>query len=246
MTRTPQDGRDGSGVGDEAEEPTIVDDDRAVDRDAGETGYPGSAAQAGPGADAAAAAAEAVADDAAASASGEAEGGDAVDVRVAELTGDLQRLQAEYANYRKREQRERQVAIAKAKASVIGELLELLDDLDRAREHGDLESGPLKSIADKFDSALNGLGLEGFGEAGEPFDPEQHEAVQHSGQGDTPVLDTVLRRGYKVGDRVLRTAMVIVGDGPADGSGPDASGAGDSASGSASTESGGAGDDTAG
>jgi molecular chaperone GrpE len=92
-------------------------------------------------------------------------------------------------------------------------LLGVLDDLERARTHGDLESGPLKSVADKLDGSLTGLGLEAFGAEGEDFDPVLHEAVQHEGDGgpgSKSVIGTVMRRGYKLGDQVLRNALVGV------------------------------------
>ena len=91
----------------------------------------------------------------------------------------------------------------------------MLDDLDRARKHGDLDSGPLKSVADKLMSALTGLGLTAFGEEGEDFDPLLHEAVQHEGdggEGSKPVIGTVMRQGYKLGEQVLRHALVAVVD----------------------------------
>ncbi|WP_182346490.1 nucleotide exchange factor GrpE [Tomitella gaofuii] len=215
MTQAPQ-GDGGRATSDEHEEPVVVTDNRKVDPETGQARTPDSAAQAEPGT---AADGEAVDLDPEAAV---VDGGlDGAALQVAELTNDLQRLHAEYANYRKREQRERQAAVAQAKASVIGELLDLLDDLDRARDHGDLDSGPLKALGDKLVGTLTGLGLEGFGAVGDEFDPEMHEAVQHTGGDDHPVLDTVLRRGYRVGDRVLRTAMVIVGDAPADAAGGD-------------------------
>ena len=99
---------------------------------------------------------------------------------------DLQRVQADFANYRKRALRDQQVAAERAKAAVITQLLPVLDDLDRARSHGDLESGPLKSVADKLATALEGLGLSGFGDEGDEFDPALHEAVQHEGDGSHP------------------------------------------------------------
>jgi molecular chaperone GrpE len=136
--------------------------------------------------------------------------------KVAELTADLQRVQADFANYRKRALRDQQAAADRAKAAVVNQLLGVLDDLDRARKHGDLESGPLKSVADKLESALTGLGLTAFGEEGEDFDPVLHEAVQHEGDGSRPVIGTVMRQGYKLGDQVLRHAMVGVVDTVAD------------------------------
>jgi molecular chaperone GrpE len=132
--------------------------------------------------------------------------------QVAELTADLQRVQADFANYRKRALRDQQLTADRTKATVISQLLGVLDDLDRARSHGDLESGPLKSVADKLVTALEGLGLSGFGAEGDEFDPALHEAVQHEGDGTHPVVGTVMRRGYKVGDQVVRHAMVGVVD----------------------------------
>ncbi|MBO0854079.1 MAG: nucleotide exchange factor GrpE [Nocardia sp.] len=141
---------------------------------------------------------------------------------LAERTADLQRLTAEYANYRRRVERDRKAAIDSAKAAVVTELLGVLDDLDRARAHGDLESGPLKSVADKLATALRKQGLEEFGTEGEPFDPTLHEAVQHEGEGHDPVIGVVMRKGYRFGDRVLRHALVGVSDGVGDLAGSDA------------------------
>jgi molecular chaperone GrpE len=135
--------------------------------------------------------------------------------KAAELLGDLQRVQADFANYRKRALRDQQAAADRAKAAVVNQLLGVMDDLDRARKHGDLESGPLKSVADKLISALTGLGLTSFGEEGEDFDPVLHEAVQHEGDGadgSKPVIGTVMRQGYKMGEQVLRHALVGVVD----------------------------------
>ncbi|MGV0787775.1 nucleotide exchange factor GrpE [Mycolicibacterium sp. XJ2] len=132
--------------------------------------------------------------------------------KASELLADLQRVQADFTNYRKRALRDQQVAADRAKASVISALLPVLDDLDRARSHGDLESGPLKAVADKLVNTLEGLGLSGFGDEGDDFDPELHEAVQHEGEGTHPVLGTVMRRGYKVGEQVVRHALVGVVD----------------------------------
>jgi molecular chaperone GrpE len=132
--------------------------------------------------------------------------------KAAELLNDLQRVQADFANYRKRALRDQQATAERAKASVIVQLLPVLDDLDRARNHGDLESGPLKSVADKLATALEGLGLSGFGDEGDSFDPSLHEAVQHEGDGTHPIVGSVMRRGYKVGDQVVRHALVGVVD----------------------------------
>ncbi len=143
--------------------------------------------------------------------------------KVAELTADLQRVQADFANYRKRAMRDQQAAADRARAAVVNQLLHAVDDIERARKHGDLDSGPLKAVADKLMSALNGLGLKAFGEEGEDFDPVLHEAVQHDGGGGPdakPVIGTVMRQGYQLGEHVLRNALVAVvetvADGPAD------------------------------
>jgi molecular chaperone GrpE len=131
---------------------------------------------------------------------------------VTELKSTLQRVKAEYDNYRKRALRDQQLAAERTKVAVVTQLLPVLDDLDRARSHGDLESGPLKSVADKLATALEGLGLSGFGDEGDEFDPALHEAVQHEGEGTHPIVGTVMRRGYKVGDQVVRHALVGVVD----------------------------------
>lgn len=130
-----------------------------------------------------------------------------------ERTADLQRLTAEYANYRKRVDRDRELVITTAKAQVAGELLGVLDDIERAGAHGDL-TGAFKAVADKLVSALHGTGLEAFGHEGEEFDPSVHEAVQHSTSPDVsgPTVTAVLRRGYRYGERVLRPALVAVTD----------------------------------
>jgi molecular chaperone GrpE len=131
---------------------------------------------------------------------------------AAELIADLQRVQADFANYRKRSLRDQQLATERAKAHVVTQLLPVLDDLDRARAHGDLDTGPLKAVAEKLVSTLEGLGLNPFGDEGDAFDPGLHEAVQHEGEGTHPVVGTVMRRGYRVGDHVVRHALVGVVD----------------------------------
>jgi molecular chaperone GrpE len=140
--------------------------------------------------------------------------------QVAERTADLQRVSAEYANYRRRVDRDREAVLVTARMQFVGDLLTVLDDLDRADAHGDL-TGPFKAVADKITSVVQKLGLESFGLVGEPFDPSVHEAVQHDTSDATgptvPVLSAVLRRGYRVADRVLRPAMVTVVDRADDG-----------------------------
>ncbi len=131
--------------------------------------------------------------------------------QLEERTGDLQRITAEYTNYRRRVDRDRQIAITWAKAQVAGELLTVLDDIERAEAHGDL-SGAFKAVADKVVAGLQAHGLEPFGTVGDGFDPDVHEAVQHSTSPDVegPTVTVVLRRGYRFGERVLRPAMVVV------------------------------------
>lgn len=130
-----------------------------------------------------------------------------------ERTDDLKRLNAEYTNYRRRSDRERQSVSESAKASVLSALLPILDDLELAKQHGDLEKGsPLEKFGSKFRETLKGQNLVTFGEPGEAFDPEIHEAVQDLSSGGEQVVGTVLRKGYKVGDRLVRNAMVIIAD----------------------------------
>ncbi|MDK4286278.1 nucleotide exchange factor GrpE [Corynebacterium pseudodiphtheriticum] len=130
-----------------------------------------------------------------------------------ERTDDLKRLNAEYTNYRRRSDRERQSVSESAKASVLSTLLPILDDLELAKQHGDLEKGsPLEKFGSKFRETLKGQNLVTFGEPGEAFDPEIHEAVQDLSSGGEQVVGTVLRKGYKVGDRLVRNAMVIIAD----------------------------------
>lgn len=135
-----------------------------------------------------------------------------IEAQLAERTEDLQRLNAEYTNYRRRTERDRQAVIENTKSQVIAAFLPILDDLDLARQHGDLNEGPLKAIADKLSSTLASQKLEGFGEEGDAFDPEIHEAVQDLSSGGEQVVGTVLRRGYRVGDKLVRNAMVIIAD----------------------------------
>lgn len=124
---------------------------------------------------------------------------------------DLQRERAEFVNYRRRVERDREVAGAEGRTGVLTALLPVLDDIDGARTHGDLV-GPFAAVADKLDGILRRIGLEPFGEVGEPFDPALHEALLHDGdtQVDEPTCTRVLQRGYRSGDRVLRPARVAV------------------------------------
>ncbi len=170
---------------------------------------------------AAQAAADASASDA--TSGGPAEGADPELERVrgelAERTADLQRVSAEFTNFRRRTERERESTVASAKASVAGELLTVLDDVERAASHGDL-TGPFKVVADRLTETLQRAGLTPFGAEGDAFDPSVHEAVAHDTSPDVsgPTVTTVMRRGYRFGDRVLRAAMVAVTD--SDGTAP--------------------------
>ena len=135
--------------------------------------------------------------------------------QLGERTADLQRLQAEYINYKRRVDRDRQVVRDSATAAVLAALLGVLDDVDRARQHGELTGG-FKAVADSLDRALGGLGLLRFGEPGERFDPRVHEALmhEHSDAVDGPTAHAILQPGYRVGDRVLRPARVAVSEPP--------------------------------
>ena len=132
--------------------------------------------------------------------------------QLAERTSDLQRLQAEYVNYKRRVDRDRELVRAQGEAGVLQSLLMVLDDIGRADEHGELEGG-FKAVADAIHQLAKKHGLEPFGSEGEPFDPAVHEAVFHAGESaevDTTTIDSVMRIGYRHGDRVLRPATVGV------------------------------------
>ena len=132
---------------------------------------------------------------------------------TASLTADLQRLQAEYSNYRKRVERDRAVASEIAVASVLSELLSTLDDIDRASEHGELTGG-FKSVADQLIATTTKLGLEKYGTDGDEFDPQIHEALMHETSSEVTVATAskILQPGYKFKERVLRPARVSVTD----------------------------------
>ena len=140
-------------------------------------------------------------------------GGDDLARQFAERTEDLQRVTAEYANYRRRVDRDRTLVADQAVERFAGQLFPIVDDIERARDHGDLE-GPFKVVADRVLALLDGLSVAAFGKNGDPFDPTLHEAVMHdtSPDVDYPMVTTVLRPGFRRGERVLRTAMVAVTD----------------------------------
>ncbi len=132
---------------------------------------------------------------------------------IVTLTADLQRLQAEYANYRKRVDRDRSVAAEFSIAAVLAELLPVLDDLDRAADHAELTGG-FKAVADRITAIVERLGLTKFADAPVPFNPEIHEALTHEVSKDVgePTASKILQPGYKFKERVIRAARVAVTD----------------------------------
>lgn len=138
---------------------------------------------------------------------------DVNELLLAERTADLQRLQAEYANYRRRVDRDRDLVRDQAAGAVLLALLPVLDDLDRAREHGEFE-GAFRTVGESIEGVVSRLGLERFGEVGEEFDPTIHEAIAHEVREDVEVATCVAiyQAGYRFGGRVLRPARVAVAD----------------------------------
>ena len=194
----------------------VIRDRRRIDPETGQVRDPG---QAGQGQHAARPAGKhAAPEPGSGSGNGNGNGGasaaaDAAALALAERTADLQRLQAEYANYRKRVERDRVAVREQALANVLGELLPVLDDIGRAREHGELTGG-FKSVAESLEAAVAKLGLISYAEDGDPFDPNLHEALMHSYSPDVtePTCVRVLQPGYKIGDRTLRPARVAVAE----------------------------------
>lgn len=140
-----------------------------------------------------------------------------VQAELAERTNDLQRLQAEFSNYKKRVERDRQVVKEAAVAGALSELLPVLDDIGRAREHGELEGG-FRQVGEAFEAVVAKLGLARFGAAGEVFDPNLHEALMSTTSPDVDevTVATLFRPGYRIGERVVRAAQVQVAEpGPA-------------------------------
>ncbi|WP_051940105.1 nucleotide exchange factor GrpE [Phaeacidiphilus oryzae] len=147
--------------------------------------------------------------------SGGGQGGSADQLReqLNERTKDLQRLQAEYQNYRKRVERDRVAVREIAIANLLEKLLPVLDDIGRARDHGELTGG-FKSVSESLETVVAKLGLQQFGKEGEPFDPQLHEALMHSYSSDVTETTCVqiLQPGYRIGDRTIRVAMVAVAE----------------------------------
>ena len=138
---------------------------------------------------------------------------EAVEDHLAALTGDLQRIQAEYSNYRKRVDRDRAINDELAIGSVLAALVPILDDVDRAQEHGELLGG-FKAIADKLTNMTTKFGLHKYGEAGDVFNPQVHEALLHSTSADVSesTASAILQPGYKYRNHILRPAQVAVTD----------------------------------
>ena len=151
--------------------------------------------------------------------------------QLTERTADLQRVQAEYLNYKRRVDRDRELVKQNATYAALAPITEVMDTIDRAREHGELDGG-FKAVADQLERILSGVGLVKFGAVGDPFDPTIHEALSHIGEDPEVSVTTckvIAKAGYRIGDRVVRAAQVLVVD-PASGSAepePDAAANGD-------------------
>ncbi|MDP9396434.1 MAG: nucleotide exchange factor GrpE [Actinomycetota bacterium] len=137
----------------------------------------------------------------------------ALQAQLAERTADLQRVQAEYANYRRRVERDRESVRELALVNVLSNLLPVLDDIDRARQHGELEGG-FKAVGEALEAVVGKLGLERYGAPGEPFDPTVHEALTHAYAPDVegPTAVAILQPGYRMGLRIVRPARVAVAE----------------------------------
>ena len=159
-----------------------------------------------------------VVEDEAASGTGDeadqADQADTLDQQLVERTADLQRLQAEFLNYKRRVDRDRGLIAENATYKVLQPIVEVLDTIDRAREHGELEGG-FKSVSDQLERVVAGLGLTKFGAPGDAFDPTVHEALSHLGEDPDVTVTTakvIAKSGYKINNRVVRAAQVLVVD----------------------------------
>ena len=137
----------------------------------------------------------------------------ALEDKLTERTADVQRVHAEYANYRKRVERDRELVREQSTAAVLAELLTVLDDIERAKEHGEVVGG-FKAVADSFEAVVTKLGLERFGDIGDPFDPTIHEALTHaeSEEVSETTCVQVFQPGYRFAGRIVRPARVAVAD----------------------------------
>jgi len=134
--------------------------------------------------------------------------------QLSERTADLQRVQAEYLNYKRRVDRDRELVKENAKYAALAPITEVMDTIDRAREHGELDGG-FKAVAEQLERILAGVGLVKFGAVGDPFDPTVHEALSHIGEDPDVTVTTckvIAKSGYRIGDRVVRAAQVLVVD----------------------------------
>jgi molecular chaperone GrpE len=182
----------------------VIRDKRRIDPVTGELREPHHAPSAAPGSVGVAGVADAAADRRA---------DESLAAELAERTADLQRLQAEYVNYKRRVDRDREVVRETAVAGVLAQLLPVLDDIGRARDHDELTGG-FKAVAETLERAVTSLGLERFGEVGDRFDPRVHEALMHRHSDDVaePVCEAVLQVGYRLGERIVRPARVAVAE----------------------------------
>lgn len=198
-------------------EPPIVRDKRRIDPTTGEV-RPEAAVPPAPPATAPTGTPEGEGGDPPASA-----GDSELSAQLAERTADLQRLQAEYQNYRRRVERDREAVRELAVMAALNDLLPVLDNVERARAHGELVGG-FKVVAESLEASLGKLGLVPFGETGDPFDPNVHEALLHeySAEVSESTCVEVLQSGYKVGERVLRPARVKVAEPDPEGPQPPA------------------------
>jgi molecular chaperone GrpE len=200
----------------------VIRDKRRIDPLTGEVREPSTAAAPGPSGSGGEARSSAAAHRSGGSTDESVEGASEIEVALAERTADLQRLQAEYVNYKRRVDRDREVTRESAVANVLTQLLPVLDDIGRAREHDELTGG-FRAVAESLERTVAGLGLVTYGKAGDPFDPRIHEALMHTYSDDVfgPVCEAVLQVGYRLGDRILRPARVAVAE-PATADVPDA------------------------
>lgn len=209
----PPPGGRGSGPDDEHE--VRFTDKRRIDPTTGKVRAPAADAAEPPPGDPLTGAAGGPAGAAGEGADGEVDGGEALaaaEAIAAERLDDLQRLQAEYVNYRRRVDRDRSVSAELAVAGVLEALLPVLDDIELARQHGELEGGPFASIAEKLEATLGRFGWTRYGAAGEAFDPQVHEALMHTESAEVtePTVTQVLQPGHRIGDRIVRAARVAV------------------------------------
>ena len=136
--------------------------------------------------------------------------------QLEERTSDLQRLQAEFVNYKRRVERDRELIRENATYTALTPIIDVLDTIDRAREHGPLEGG-FKAVAEQLERVVSGVGLTKFGAVGDPFDPTIHEALSHIGEDPEVEVTTckvIAKAGYRIGERVVRAAQVLVVDPP--------------------------------